>query len=44
MFNEFSNAFDFTAADFSGWCREVGFGRIEVIPLAGLASADFAYK
>ena len=44
MLIEFGDAFDFTFADFSGWCREVGFGRTEVIPLAGPASAGVAYK
>jgi SAM-dependent methyltransferase len=44
MLIEFGDAFDFTGADFSGWCREVGFSRTEVIPLAGHASAGVAYK
>ncbi|HYD79924.1 MAG TPA: methyltransferase [Paucimonas sp.] len=44
MLIEFGDAFDFTGADFSGWCRSVGFRRIEVIPLAGPASAAIAYK
>jgi SAM-dependent methyltransferase len=44
MLVEFGDAFDFTAADFFGWCREVGFSRTEVIPLAGPASAGVAYK
>ena len=44
MLIEFGDAFDFTAADFFGWCREVGFSRTEVIPLAGPASAGVAYK
>jgi hypothetical protein len=44
MLVEFGDAFDFTAADFFGWCREVGFTRTEVIPLAGPASAGVAYK
>ncbi len=33
-----------TAADFFRWCREVGFRRTEVIPLAGPASTRVAYK
>lgn len=37
-------AFDFTGADFSRWCREVGFSRTEIIPLGGPASAGVAYK
>ena len=44
MLIEFGDAFDFTGADFSGWCREAGFSRTEVIPLAGPASAGVAYK
>ena len=44
MLIEFGDAFDFTGADFAGWCREVGFTRTEVIPLAGPASAGVAYK
>jgi hypothetical protein len=44
MLIEFGDAFDFTAADFSGWCHEAGFSRTEVIPLAGPASAGIAYK
>ena len=44
MLIEFGDAFDFTASDFFGWCREVGFSRTEVIPLAGPASAGVAYK
>ncbi len=44
MLIEFGDAFDFTAADFFGWCREVGFRKTEVIHLAGPASAGVAYK
>jgi hypothetical protein len=44
MLIEFGEAFDFTGADFAGWCREAGFRRTEVIPLAGPASAGVAYK
>ena len=44
MLIEFGEAFDFTGADFDKWCREVGFKRIEVIHLAGPASAAVAYK
>lgn len=44
MLIEFGEAFDFTAADFFRWCREVGFRETEVIPLAGPASAGVAYK
>lgn len=44
MLIEFGEAFDFTGADFDGWCREVGFRETEVVPLAGPASAGIAYK
>jgi len=44
MLIEFGDAFDFTAADFRGWCGEVGFRRFDVIPLAGPSSAAVAYK
>lgn len=44
MLVEFGEAFDFTGADFDGWCREAGFKRTEVIHLAGPASAGVAYK
>jgi len=44
MLVEFGDAFDFTGADFTAWCRDVGFRRIEVIPLAGPTSAGIAYK
>ena len=44
MLIEIGDAFDYTAADFQGWCREVGFREFEVIPLAGPASAAVAYK
>jgi len=44
MLIEFGEAFDFTGADFSGWCKEAGFQRTEVLPLQGPASAAIAYK
>ena len=44
MLIEFGDAFDFTGADFEGWCLEAGFKRCEVLPLAGPASAAIAYK
>jgi hypothetical protein len=44
MLIEFGEAFDFTGADFDGWCRQVGFRETEVIHLAGPASAAIAYK
>lgn len=44
MLIEFGDAFDFTGADFAGWCKEAGFSRVEMIPLGGPASAGVAYK
>jgi hypothetical protein len=44
MLIEFGDAFDFTFADFSGWCKEVGFKRTESLHLAGPTSAAIAYK
>jgi predicted O-methyltransferase YrrM len=44
MLIELGDGFDFTGADFSKWCREVGFTKTEVIPLAGPSSAGIAYK
>jgi hypothetical protein len=44
MLVEFGDAFDYTGADFAGWCAEAGFSRCEVLPLAGPSSAAIAYK
>lgn len=44
MLIEFGDAFDYTGADFSEWCSEVGFKRFEFINLAGPTSAAIAYK
>jgi predicted O-methyltransferase YrrM len=44
MLIEFGDGFDYTGSDFAGWCTQVGFRRIEVVPLAGPASAGIAYK
>jgi 2-polyprenyl-3-methyl-5-hydroxy-6-metoxy-1,4-benzoquinol methylase len=44
MLIEFGDAFDYSAADFEKWCREVSFQRFEVIHLAGPSSAAIAYK
>ncbi|MDX6615481.1 MAG: hypothetical protein QOD60_572 [Solirubrobacterales bacterium] len=44
MLIEFGDAFDFTGGDFAGWCKEVGFKDVEVMPLAGPTSAAIAYK
>jgi predicted O-methyltransferase YrrM len=44
MLIEFGDAFDYSAADFRGWCSEVGFKRFEVIHLSGPSSAVVAWK
>lgn len=44
MLIEFGDAFDYSGADFCGWCREAGFRDFQVIPLAGPSSAAVAYK
>ena len=44
MLIEVGDAFDYTGADFRGWCSEVGFKRFEIVPLAGPTSAAIAYK
>lgn len=44
MLIEFGDAFDYTGADFAGWCGEAGFRSTEVVPLAGPISAGVAYK
>ncbi len=44
MLIEFGDAFDYSAADFEKWCREVGFKSFEVLHLAGPSSAAIAYK
>jgi len=44
MLIEFGDAFDYSGADFAGWCREAGFTRFEVLHLAGPSSAAVAYK
>ncbi len=44
MLIEFGEAFDYTGADFDGWCKEAGFKKTEVLHLQGPASAAIAYK
>ena len=44
MLIEFGDAFDYSGADFQGWCREAGFQRFEVIHLFGPSSAAVAHK
>jgi hypothetical protein len=44
MLIEFGDAFDYTGADLTRWCKEAGFRDVEVVPLAGPASAGIAHK
>ena len=44
MLIEFGDAFDYSGADFRGWCSEAGFKRFETIHLAGPSLAAVAYK
>ena len=44
MLIEFGEAFDFTGADFRGWCGEVGFRSVDILHLAGPHSAAIAIK
>jgi hypothetical protein len=44
MLIEFGDAFDFTGRDFTRWCTEVDFSKVDVLPLAGPTSAAIAYK
>jgi predicted O-methyltransferase YrrM len=44
MLIEFGDAFDFTGADLVEWCTQVGFQKVEIVPLAGPTSAAVAYK
>lgn len=44
MLLELPGGFDYTGAQFDGWCRGAGFARTQIVPLAGAASAAIAYK
>ncbi len=44
MLIETPSGFDYSGSDFAGWCREVGFSSVEILPLAGPASAGVAIK
>jgi hypothetical protein len=44
MLIETGDGFDFTGADFAGWCTEAGFSRCEVLPLTPVSGAAIAYK
>lgn len=39
-----NGGFDYTGAQFDGWCRAAGFARTEVLALTGPASAAIAHK
>ena len=38
MLIEFGDAFDYTGAEFSAWCKDAGFSRTEILPLRGPAA------
>jgi hypothetical protein len=44
MLIETGDGFDYTGADFAGWCKQAGFRRCEVLHLGGPSSAAIAYK
>jgi predicted O-methyltransferase YrrM len=44
MLIEFGDAFDFTGTDLIRWCTQVGFQKVDIMPLAGPTSAAIAYK
>lgn len=44
MLTEFGDAFDYTGAELTRWCKEAGFRDVEIVPLAGPASAGIAHK
>ena len=43
MLIELPGGFDYTGAQFDGWCRDAGFARTEILPLTGPSSAAIAY-
>ena len=44
MLIEFGDAFGYTGRDFTSWCQQVGFQHVEILPLAGAATAAIARK
>jgi predicted O-methyltransferase YrrM len=44
MLIEFGDAFDFTGEDLTAWCEDAGFRGVELLPLAGTATAGIARK
>jgi hypothetical protein len=44
MLIEFGDAFGFTGDNFTEWCINVGFERVDILPLAGPMTAAIAHK
>jgi precorrin-6B methylase 2 len=44
MLIETPEGYDYTFAQFDGWCRAAGFRRTEILPLTGPSSAAIAWK
>jgi predicted O-methyltransferase YrrM len=44
MLIEFGDAFGYTGRDFTTWCQHVGFQQVDILPLAGAATAAIACK
>lgn len=44
MLIETGDGFDFTLNDFTGWAKQIGFSKVDLLPLAGPTSAAIAYK
>lgn len=44
MLIETGEGFDFTHNDFTGWAKDAGFSKVDLLPLAGPTSAAIAYK
>jgi len=44
MLIETHEGYDFSAADFDGWAKEIGYAESSVIPLTGPSSAVIAVK
>jgi SAM-dependent methyltransferase len=44
MLIEFGDAFDYSAADFHGWCKQVGFQKFATLHLQGAHGAAIAWK
>lgn len=44
MLIETPGGFDYTASQFTGWAKDAGFARTEIMPLTGPTSAAIAYR